>query len=86
MRNHSITMYTTKWCGHCRRLKRQLDEAGISATEVDIDAAEHAHLGKRIEQRTGGYRIVPTVVVADELLVNPTLQDIRSALAGLPAN
>ncbi|MDQ3981161.1 MAG: NrdH-redoxin, partial [Actinomycetota bacterium] len=24
-----VTIYSTTWCGHCRRLKRQLDEAGI---------------------------------------------------------
>jgi len=32
-----ITMYSTPWCGYCRRLKGQLDRAGIAYAEVDIE-------------------------------------------------
>lgn len=76
-----ITIYTTRWCGHCRRLARQLAEAGIEAPMVDIDSDEHAHHGRRIEQQTGGYRIVPTVEVGERLLVNPTVAEVTEALA-----
>ncbi|THJ75203.1 glutaredoxin domain-containing protein [Candidatus Frankia alpina] len=30
-------MYTTSWCGYCVRLKRQLDQAGLEYTTVDIE-------------------------------------------------
>ncbi|HEY1345179.1 MAG TPA: glutaredoxin domain-containing protein, partial [Streptosporangiaceae bacterium] len=30
-------MYTTPWCGYCRRLKGQLAREGIEVTEVDIE-------------------------------------------------
>ena len=33
----SITMFSTSWCGYCRRLKSQLDREGIRFTEVDIE-------------------------------------------------
>jgi mycoredoxin len=75
-------MYSTSWCGYCRRLKRQLSDAGIPFREIDIDSREHAHLGDRIVEQTGGYRTVPTLEVRDRLLVNPTLGEVEEALAG----
>jgi len=75
-----ITIYTTRWCGHCRRLARRLAEAGIEALMVDIDSDEHAHHGRRIEQLTGGYRMVPTVEVGTRLLVNPSVAEVTEAL------
>ncbi len=32
-------MYTTQWCGYCRRLKGQLAREGIEVAEVDIERA-----------------------------------------------
>ena len=32
-----LTMYSTPWCGYCRRLKAQLDREGIEYTVVDIE-------------------------------------------------
>lgn len=71
-------MFSTVWCGYCRRLKRQMDEAGISYTEIDLD--EDPTHEARIIARTGGFRTVPTVDVAGRLLVNPTIQEVREAL------
>ncbi|HET7481264.1 MAG TPA: glutaredoxin domain-containing protein [Actinomycetota bacterium] len=76
--NRSVTMYSTTWCGYCRRLKRQFEENGIPYEEVDVD--EHRQLGDRIVEATGGYRIVPTVEVAGRLLVNPTVIEVKEAL------
>ena len=30
-----MTIYTTSWCGFCRRLKSQLDREGIGYEEID---------------------------------------------------
>jgi mycoredoxin len=73
-----VTMYTTDWCGHCRRLKRQLDEAGIKVVEIDVDI-DHEH-DTKIVAATGGYRTVPTIEVGSRLLVNPTVLEVKSAL------
>ena len=73
-----VTIYSTTWCGHCRRLKRQLDEAGIAYEEIDID--EHQQYTERIVAATGGYRTVPTLQIGDRLLVNPTVPEVRAAL------
>ncbi|MGH3391765.1 MAG: glutaredoxin family protein, partial [Actinomadura sp.] len=32
-----LTMYTTPWCGFCRRLKSQLARDGIEMVEIDIE-------------------------------------------------
>ena len=74
-----VTMYTTTWCGYCRRLKRQMEDEGIEFREVDVDA--EAQYDERIIAATGGFRTVPTIEVGDVLLVNPTLREVRATLA-----
>ena len=78
--NEPVTMYTTTWCGYCRRLKRQMEDEGIAFQEVDVD--ENHQYDDRIIAATGGYRTVPTVEAGGALLVNPTLREVRAALAG----
>ena len=73
-----ITMYSTTWCGYCRRLARQMDEAGISYRVVDLDD-DPSH-DARIIAKTGGYRTVPTLEVQGELLVNPSIRQVQAAL------
>ena len=74
-----ITIYTTQTCGPCRRLKRGLDEAGVAFQEIDVDGAPD--VARRIEQATGGYRIVPSVAVGDRLLVNPRVDEVVRLVA-----
>ncbi len=77
-----LTMYTTPWCGYCRRLKSQLAREGIDIREIDIErdpaAAEH------VMMVNGGFRTVPTVVFADgSTLTNPSVQAIKQRMADL---
>lgn len=76
---HEVIVYSTTYCGHCVRLKRQLEEAGIEYRSIDVD--EEEHYGERIIQATGGARVVPTVEIADRLLVNPSIREVVEALA-----
>lgn len=48
---HDIVVYSTVWCPDCRRLKKKLDEHGISYEEVDIDA--DAEAAERLQEATG---------------------------------
>jgi mycoredoxin len=76
----NLTMYTTVWCGYCRRLKSQLDRAGISYHEGDIehDAAAAAF----VAGVNGGNQTVPTVLLPDgSVLTNPTIDQITDATA-----
>lgn len=75
----SVTVYSTNWCGHCKRLLRQLEAADIAFEVVDLD--EHPQHGDRIEAKTGGYRTVPTLDIGGDLLVNPTIIEVKEALA-----
>ncbi len=75
----TVTMYSTPWCGYCRRLKRQMEEAGIPFTEIDVDATPG--YDQRIIAASGGYRVVPTLEVGDRLLVNPTIREVEAAVA-----
>lgn len=72
-------MYTTEWCGHCRRLKRALAEEGIPVQEVDVDA-DHAYDGKIIAAARG-YRVVPTLEIDGRLYVNPSIDQVKAALS-----
>lgn len=74
-----MTIYSTTWCGYCRRLKTQLDEAGIGYNEVDIeqDPASAEFVGSV----NNGNHIVPTVKFGDgTTATNPSLADVKKAL------
>jgi mycoredoxin len=77
-----VTMYTTPWCGFCRRLKSQLAREGIEVAEVDIErdlaAADY------VMSVNGGMQMVPTVVLPDgAALTNPSAAQVREHLAAL---
>jgi len=76
----SITMYSTPWCGYCRRLKTQLSDSGIAYTEVDIE--QHPEAAQYVESVNGGNQTVPTVVFPDgSALTNPSLHEVRARLS-----
>jgi len=76
----TITMYSTSWCGYCRRLKKQLDSVGIGYTEINIE--EHPEAAAFVEQVNGGNQTVPTVVFPDgSAATNPSLADVKARLA-----
>jgi mycoredoxin len=74
-----VTVFSTTWCGHCVRLKRQLTDSGIRYAEVDIE--EQEHFGDQIAAKTGGFRTVPAVRIGERLLVNPSITQVKEALA-----
>lgn len=75
----TVTMFTTTWCGYCRRLKGQLDHAGIPYTEVDVE--HHDDAAEYVERVNAGNRTVPTVVFPDgSATTNPSLAEVRTRL------
>ncbi|MEV1010302.1 mycoredoxin [Streptomyces sp. NPDC049881] len=80
----TVTMYSTTWCGYCRRLKSQLEREGIAYTEIDIEQEPSAV--ELVEKANNGNRTVPTVVVSPEsggsevTMTNPSLQQVKQAL------
>ena len=76
----TVTMYSTVWCGYCRRLKSQMDREGIAYVEVDIEHdADAADLVMKVN---GGNQTVPTLVFPNgSALTNPSLAQIKAQLA-----
>lgn len=80
-----VTMYSTKWCAFCRRLKAQLARDGIELAEVDIE--NDAEAARYVMTVNGGNMTVPTVVFADgTALTNPSAAQVKERLRGLAAN
>ena len=78
----SITMFSTSWCGYCRRLKSQLDREGIPFTEVDIE--RNPESAQFVEQVNNGNQTVPTLVYSDGTAqTNPSLKQVQEKLASL---
>jgi len=75
-----LTMYSTRWCGYCRRLKLQLDQAGLDYREVDIERdADAAHF---VEGVNGGNQTVPVIEFPNgRTATNPSLAQVQSGLA-----
>ncbi|QBI52643.1 mycoredoxin [Streptomonospora litoralis] len=75
-----ITMYTTPWCGFCKRLKSQLAREGIGVEEVDIEQRPEA--AEYVMSVNGGNQTVPTLVFADgSALTNPSPAQVKEKLA-----
>jgi mycoredoxin len=83
--DQTLIMYSTPWCGYCRRLKAQMDRSGIPFTEVDI--TDDPEATRFVEQINGGNQTVPTVRLPDgRALTNPTLPQLLTALDTARAN
>ncbi|HWG24721.1 mycoredoxin [Actinospica sp.] len=77
-----ITMYSTPWCGYCKRLKGQLGREGITFDEVDIEQQPEA--ADYVMKVNNGNQTVPTVVVVapggkQTVMTNPSLAQVKAA-------
>ncbi|WP_062356103.1 mycoredoxin [Herbidospora yilanensis] len=76
----ALTVYTTSWCGPCKRLKSQLNREGIAYEEVDVEADPQA--ASFVESVNQGNRVVPTVVFPDgSAATNPSVIEVKRRLA-----
>jgi mycoredoxin len=76
----TLTMYSTSWCGYCRRLKRQLDREGIAYREVDIESQPQA--ADFVMRVNNGNQTVPTLLFPDgSAATNPSLAEVKARLA-----
>ena len=72
-------MYSTVWCGYCKRLKTMLKSEGIAFTEVDIEHDPEA--AQFVMSVNGGNQTVPTVKFSDgSALTNPSLAQVKAKL------
>jgi mycoredoxin len=77
-------MYSTTWCGYCRRLKGQMDREGITYNEINIE--QDPQSAAFVEKANGGNQTVPTVLVVsangggEVVMTNPSLAQVKQAL------
>ncbi len=77
-----LTMYSTTWCGYCRRLRTQLDEAGITYSVIDIEDDPAA--AEFVGSVNNGNHVVPTIKYSDgSTATNPSLAEVKKALAAI---
>jgi mycoredoxin len=80
LQTQNITVFTTSWCGPCRRLKMLMQAEEIPFTAVDIETDADAE--DFVKQVNRGYAVVPTVLFPDgRTLTNPTLAQVKAQLA-----
>ncbi len=74
----AIHLYWRPGCGFCSMLRRGLGTAGIVTVDHNIwdDPADAAV----VRQHAGGNETVPTVVVGDVGLVNPSVKQLAAHL------
>ncbi len=80
----SVTMFSTPWCGYCRRLKSQFERQGVDYTVVDIEQDPAA--ADYVMSVNGGNQTVPTILYSDgSAMTNPSITQVREHLAALAA-
>jgi mycoredoxin len=64
-------MYSTTWCGDCRRAKRVFADFEVPYVEVNIEEDEDA--AEMVQSLNNGLRSVPTILFPDGgVLVEPS--------------
>lgn len=62
--SRKVVIYTTDWCGYCKKAKKFMRDNKITFTEYDIEKSARA---RREYQRLNGHG-VPLIVVGDKTL------------------
>ncbi|MBB6344844.1 mycoredoxin [Nonomuraea muscovyensis] len=78
----ALTVYSTTWCGPCKRLKSQLAREGISFRDIDIERDPAA--AEFVMSVNNGNQVVPTVVVETAggrvVRTNPSAREVKALL------
>jgi glutaredoxin len=65
-RSVSITMYSTTWCGFCKKARAYMQQQHIEFTDLDVDRDVAAAARQRALNPSGS---VPTIAVDEEVLI-----------------
>ncbi len=80
MNPSTIVMYSTAWCGDCKRAKKFLDKQKIAYVNVDIEQDEQGR--EFVMKVNDGARVVPTIIFPDgDVLVEPSTSVLRAKTA-----
>ncbi len=75
-----IIMYSTTWCGDCKRAKKFLDKMGVDYLDIDVDKDEQGR--EFVMKVNNGARVVPTIIFPDgAVLVEPSTKELRTKIS-----
>lgn len=75
----TVIMFSTTWCGYCRRLKSQLEREGIGYSEVNIE--DDPVSADFVVSVNNGNQTVPTLLFPDgSAASNPSLAEVKLRL------
>ena len=80
MKPSTIVMYSTTWCGDCKRAKKFFDKQKVAYIDVDIEKDEKGLAFMR--EINDGARVVPTILFPDgEKLIEPSTAELRAKMS-----
>lgn len=74
-----VVVHGRRWCAVSQMVRRYLDRAGVPYRYVDLDL--HTEAVSRLAWITGGRVHSPVVYVGGEVLVQPSIGELRWALS-----
>jgi mycoredoxin len=74
-----LTVYGRQWCGISQMVRRYLDRLGVPYEYVDLD--RNPEIASQLAWMTGGRVRSPTIRIGDQLMVQPSTQELARALA-----
>jgi glutaredoxin-like YruB-family protein len=77
--SHEVVIYTTSWCGWCKRTRAWLDQKGVDYENRDVEA--NAAWAKESQDLTGSDG-VPVVVIDGEVIKGFDVAKMESLLGG----
>lgn len=75
--SEEVVLFSTSWCGYCRKAREYLNTNGIAHVEYDIEKSSE---GKRRFDELGG-RGVPLILVGDQAIRGWSPAALQAALA-----
>ena len=76
-----IEVYGTNWCAATQMVRRYLDRLGVTYIYHNMDVDSQA--ARQVEWWTGGFRSHPTIQIGGNVLVEPSLDELRYTLRRL---
>jgi mycoredoxin len=82
MNESMLAIFTTTWCGDCRRTKAFLERHGIPFREIDIEQDPEAMAA--MKRLNGGKNIIPTLVFPDgTVMTNPKIEALAARFGNI---
>lgn len=77
--NNVIKIYTTTWCGDCKRTKVWLNDHKVVYEEINIEKDEEAM--KYVQKVNHGMNSVPTILFPDgSTITEPSNQELEKLI------